>query len=125
MEKLNKVKDFISGCGHLINDKPKLIDHETFNLRLRLLNEEIDELYDAYMNNDLTEVFDALIDIDYILKGTVIAFGLQDHYEKGFNEVHSSNMTKLIDMKKESFAMGKILKGANYKAPNLKNILEG
>ena len=119
---LNKVIEFLKGTKQLINDKPTLIDYDTFNLRLRLLNEELDELYDAYINNDLLAVYDALIDIDYVLKGTVIAFGMQNVFEAGFNEVHRSNMTKLIDMK---FEKGKIIKGANYSAPNLKSILEG
>lgn len=123
MESINKVKEFIIGTGHLLNDKPTLIDFETFLLRMRLINDELDELFDAYSDSNLIEVFDALIDIDYILKGTIIAFGLQDVYEKGFNEVHNSNMTKLIDLKKDK--QGKIIKGENYKSPNLKNILEG
>lgn len=122
MENSNKVLEFLKGTEQMINDKPTLIDYDTFNLRLRLLNEELDELYESYLNNDLIGVFDALIDIDYVLKGTIIAFGMQNVFEAGFNEVHSSNMTKLIDMK---FEKGKIIKGANYKAPNLKKILEG
>ena len=45
------------------------------------------------------EVLDALADIGYILAGTIINHGMQHIYDDAFDEVHRSNMAKLVDGK--------------------------
>ena len=45
-------------------------------LRVNLLREELKELEAAIADNDLVEVADALADLQYVLSGAVLEFGL-------------------------------------------------
>ncbi len=88
--------------------------------RVTLLKEELKELEDAIVSRDRVEILDALTDLQYVLDGTYIAFGLDDLKEPAFKEVHASNMSKLgADGKPVYREDGKVLKGPNYRPPNL------
>ena len=39
-------------------------------------------------------MLDALCDLQYVLSGAVLEFGMQDRFVEAFNEVHRSNMSK-------------------------------
>jgi predicted HAD superfamily Cof-like phosphohydrolase len=87
--------------------------------------EENKEYFLACENQDLTEIADALGDKLYILCGTILKHGMQDIIEKVFDEIHSSNMSKVgEDGKAIMREDGKILKGSNYFKPNLKQFIE-
>jgi predicted HAD superfamily Cof-like phosphohydrolase len=43
---------------------------------------------------DLVKVFDALLDLRYVVDGAIVIHGMTDQFEKGFEEVHRSNMSK-------------------------------
>ena len=75
---------------HEIFDDKKLV-----NLRLKLIQEEWEELQEAIANRDLTETFDAILDMHYVLSGMCVSLGLNEDY--GFHLVHQSNMSKLCD----------------------------
>ena len=62
-------------------------------LRYDLIKEELEELKEAMENKDLLEVADALTDILYVTYGAGHAFGID--LDKCFEEVQSSNMSKL------------------------------
>ena len=56
----------------------------------------------------------------FVLLGTIIKHGLQDKIEPIFNEIHRSNMSKLDDEGNPIYnEEGKVLKGKNYKEPDL------
>lgn len=74
--------------------KNGLPDEKIRNLRVSLIQEELDELKQAFADGDTIEVADALADLAYVLFGTVRAVGMQDVFEKLFKEVHWSNMSK-------------------------------
>ena len=78
---------------------PALGPEELIELRIKLLTEEVQEYAEAARAGDLVEVLDALADIGYILAGTIINHGMQEIYDDAFNEVHRSNMAKLVDGK--------------------------
>lgn len=102
---------------------PKLPDEETRQLRLDLLEEEWEEYLKAEEENDLVEIADALADIIYIAYGTAVAYGLP--MDRVFNEVHSSNMSKLgADGRPLRRADGKVMKGPNFRPPDIETILE-
>jgi predicted HAD superfamily Cof-like phosphohydrolase len=89
------------------------------------MKEENEEYLEAAENNDLVEVADALGDMLYILCGTIIEHGMQDKIEDVFNEIHRSNMSKLGEDGRPIYREdGKVLKGANYFKPHIKEILE-
>jgi len=63
-------------------------------LRVSLLAEELKELQQAIDDDDMVEVADALCDLQYVLSGAILEFGLADKFKALFDEVHRSNMSK-------------------------------
>ena len=118
------VKEFHSAFGLGINEEPVANLGESKNLlRFNLMKEENEEYLHAANNNDLTEVADALGDMLYILCGTIIEHGMQHKIEEVFEEIQSSNMSKLGEDGKPIYREdGKVLKGPNYFKPNLERI---
>lgn len=123
---LERVEEFHETYGLPVLDRPDITNEMTNALRINLLAEELEELKDALANNDLVEVLDALTDLQYVLDGAYLSFGLQGHKEIAFNEVHSSNMSKLGEDGKPIRRPedGKILKGPNYRAPDIAALLK-
>lgn len=103
------------------------INNEPLNrLRVKLLYEEWAELEKALTDRDPVEVLDALCDLQYVLDGAFLAFGMAHLKEEAFAAVHASNMSKLdADGKPLLRADGKILKGPNFKPMDLHSILHG
>ena len=86
-----------------------------------LLKEELEEFMLAECDQ---ERLDALVDLQYILDGTFIAYGWDKIKDAAFAEVHRSNMTKLqADGTPLLRADGKVLKGPNFEPPNLEQFL--
>jgi predicted HAD superfamily Cof-like phosphohydrolase len=78
-----------------ILDAPIIPSKERCQLRLNLLQEELDELKEAIEQNDLLEVADAFCDIQYVLSGAIHEFGLTDRFKAMFDAVQKSNMSKV------------------------------
>jgi len=91
---LNQVAEFHSTFKHPIVEKPAIPSKERAALRISLLAEELKELQEAVDNNDLVEVADALCDLQYVLSGAILEFGLAEKFKELFDEVHRSNMSK-------------------------------
>ena len=120
---LDKVEEFHSKFLHPLNKLPSLNINE--DLRHKLMAEENDEYLEACRNKDLVEIADALGDQLYILCGTILAHGMQNIIEDVFNEIHESNMSKLgIDGKPVYRYDGKIIKGPDYKKPELSQFIK-
>ena len=105
-------------------DNPGLSNSELIELRIKLLSEEVEEYAEAARAGDMIEILDALADIGYILAGTIINHGMQNIYDDAFNEVHRSNMAKLVDGKVLRRADGKVMKPEGWQPPNLAQFLE-
>eukprot|EP00238_Polyblepharides_amylifera_P015016 CAMPEP_0196581538 /NCGR_PEP_ID=MMETSP1081-20130531/34075_1 /TAXON_ID=36882 /ORGANISM="Pyramimonas amylifera, Strain CCMP720" /LENGTH=177 /DNA_ID=CAMNT_0041901799 /DNA_START=213 /DNA_END=746 /DNA_ORIENTATION=- len=101
---LNKVADFHKFFEVPILKSAEIPSAERCNLRLNLLREEIQELQTAIDAKDLVEVADALCDIQYVLSGTVLEFGLASKFSTLMSEVHSSNMSKACSTREEAEA---------------------
>lgn len=118
---LDRVQEFHETYGLPVLDTPDISDLKTNALRINLLAEELDELKEALAEGDVVEVLDALTDLQYVLDGAYLSFGLHDKKEAAFAEVHASNMSKLGEdgkpIRRESD--GKVLKGPNYFKPDL------
>jgi predicted HAD superfamily Cof-like phosphohydrolase len=91
---LNQVAEFHRTFKHPIQGKPAIPSKERSALRVALLAEELKELQEAIDDNDLVEVADALCDLQYVLAGAVLEFGLGEKFKSLFDEVHRSNMSK-------------------------------
>ena len=105
-------------------DTPGLSPEDMIELRIKLLREEVEEYAEAARAGDMVEVLDALADIGYILAGTIINHGMQHIYDDAFNEVHRSNMAKLVDGKVIRREDGKVLKPEGWQAPQLAQFLD-
>ena len=81
--------------GQEIKIKSELSSDKINELRISLIEEELDELKKAINDNDIKEVADALTDILYVTYGAGHAFGID--LDKCFSEVQNSNMSKLDD----------------------------
>jgi predicted HAD superfamily Cof-like phosphohydrolase len=90
----DKVRDFMEACDQDIETSPKFpLDPDVTFLRVKLIREELQELEEAIAYNDIVEVADALTDLLYVVYGAGHTFGVK--LDACFDEVHSSNMTKL------------------------------
>jgi len=105
-------------------DAPGLSPEDMIELRIKLLREEVEEYAEAARAGDMVEVLDALADIGYILAGTIINHGMQHIYDDAFNEVHRSNMAKLVDGKVIRRDDGKVLKPEGWQPPQLSQFLK-
>jgi predicted HAD superfamily Cof-like phosphohydrolase len=91
---LNQVAEFHKTFKHPIEKSPIIPSKQRSDLRVSLLVEEVKELQQAIEENNLVEVADALCDIQYVLAGAILEFGLADKFKDLFDEVHRSNMSK-------------------------------
>jgi predicted HAD superfamily Cof-like phosphohydrolase len=73
---------------------PIIPDSKRCELRVSLLQEELDELKEAIEENDIVGIADALSDLQYVLSGAVLEFGLGQKFKSLFDEVQRSNMSK-------------------------------
>ena len=118
MTNFENVKKFMQTFGQEVRTKASFPKDKITNLRIDLIREELLELEDAIEKKDIKEVADALTDILYVTYGAGHAFGI--NLDKCFEEVQSSNMSKLGSDGKPIFnEHGKVMKGPDYFKPNL------
>ena len=149
-EPLNSVSKFHKTFNHPILSEPQIPPKNRAELRLSLLKEELEELEEAVKNDDLVEAADALCDLQYVLAGAILEFGMGEKFSELFTEVQRSNMSKVCRSEEEAQATinhyktqnqdafyekkddfylvyrktdNKTLKSINYSAVDLKSIL--
>jgi predicted HAD superfamily Cof-like phosphohydrolase len=122
MSNFNKVKTFMNTYGQDVKEKAEFPENKIVQLRIDLIEEELNELKEAIKNKDIVEVADALTDILYVTYGAGHSFGV--NLDQCFDEVQRSNMSKLGEDGNPIYNdSGKVMKGPNYFAPNLKKIV--
>ena len=104
---LNDVAKFHETFSLPVLDTPLIPDEQRCELRVSLLQEELNELKEAIATNDLVEVADALCDIQYVLSGAILEFGMGDKFKTLFDEVQRSNMSKTCKTMAEAEATQK------------------
>ena len=123
MTNFEKVGIFMKTFGQEVKTNPSLSTDKINELRINLINEELEELKVAMKSKDLKEVVDALTDILYVTYGAGHAFGV--NLDSCFDEVQKSNMSKLgKDGKPIYNEDGKVMKGPDYFKPDLSKILK-
>ena len=122
MTNFKKVGEFMKAFGQEVKSLPNLSSEKINDLRINLIDEELNELKEAIKKKNLIEVADALTDILYVTYGAGHAFGID--LDKCFMEVQKSNMSKLGNDGKPIYNQyGKVMKGPNYFKPNLSKYL--
>jgi predicted HAD superfamily Cof-like phosphohydrolase len=101
-DSLNLVADFHKTFKHPILERPTIPSEDRCKLRVALIAEELKELEVAIKDKDIVEVADALCDIQYVLSGAILEFGLGEKFKALFDEVQRSNMSKACASEKEA-----------------------
>ena len=150
---LEAVSEFHETFGAPILETPQIPSSDRCELRVSLLQEELNELKEAIEKGDVVEIADALADLQYVLSGAVLEFGMGTKFDELFDEVQRSNMSKACDSQKDALATlshykqkdgtegiykeengkwlvyrkedNKVLKSINYTPANLKDIVNG
>jgi predicted HAD superfamily Cof-like phosphohydrolase len=96
---------------------------DQFNMYLKLIEEEAEELNQAIINKDKVEMLDALVDILVVTIGAIHSMGADA--EGAWKEVMKTNFAKIDKdtgkvRKRED---GKVLKPLGWTPPNLKSYL--
>ena len=128
-----KIIDFNKIAKHPINVKLNL---EDLRLSLRLIKEEFIELQEIALDissnftnqkeittEQKTNLLKELGDLQYVISRMAVVFGI--NLQEVFDRIHKSNMTKVEKGVTRDPTTGKILKGPNYKEPNLKDLVDG
>lgn len=96
------VADFHETFKHPIVAQPAIPSEDRCKLRVALIAEELKELEQAIRDKDIVEVADALCDIQYVLAGAILEFGLGEKFKELFEEVQRSNMSKACNTEEEA-----------------------
>lgn len=124
MKSIDLVRQFHETYGQAVADAPHVTDAKLNELRVALLDEELDELAVALQKRDSVAALDALTDLQYVLDGAYLALGFHRFKDAALREVHRSNMSKLDEDGQPIYrGDGKILKGPNYSPPDLRTVL--
>lgn len=99
---LNQVSEFHKTFNAPVLESPQIPSEQRCELRVNLLQEELNELSQAIKDNNIIEIADALCDLQYVLSGAVLEFGLGDKFVELFNEVQRSNMSKACSSEEEA-----------------------
>ena len=150
---LKAVSEFHETFGAPILETPQIPSSDRCELRVSLLQEELNELKEAIEKGDVVEIGDALADLQYVLSGAVLEFGMGTKFDELFDEVQRSNMSKACNSHQDAIATlshykqkdgtegfykeengkwlvyrkedNKVLKSINYSPANLKDIVNG
>lgn len=125
MKQIDQLKEFSAAFRAFVSDRPTMdIPEDVKQLRLNLMEEELKEIRQAIVNHNLNNLAKELADELYVLLGTALAFGLGDRFEKIFDEVHRSNMSKLDERGQPIIRPdGKVLKSARYTEADLSSLI--
>mgnify|MGYP003526396208 FL=1 len=113
------VQDFHRKFEILIQTAPTNLTDEIKQLRVRLIQEEFDELKESMATGNLASVAKEMADLLYVVYGTAVSYGID--MEPVFQEVHRSNLSKVGGYKR---ADGKWMKPPTYSPAKLEPILE-
>ncbi len=113
------VEAFHSKFEILVRAVPTNLDEDTKQLRVRLIQEEFDELKEAMATGNLAAVAKEMADLLYVTYGTAISYGID--MEPVFQEVHRSNLSKVGGYKR---ADGKWVKPPTYSPADIESIME-
>lgn len=73
---------------------PTTLSQEDINFRVNFMLEELLELKEALQAGDHAQALDALVDLAYVLYGTVLWTGLAGVFREAFTVVHAANLAK-------------------------------
>ncbi|SPP63852.1 MazG nucleotide pyrophosphohydrolase domain-containing protein [Nitrospira lenta] len=112
------VEEFHKKFDSLVQDTPTAASEETKRLRIRLIQEEFDELKESMAEGNLAAVAKEMADLLYVVYGTAVSYGID--MGPVFREVHRSNLSKVGGYKRED---GKWVKPPTYSPADIAPLL--
>lgn len=120
------LQEWAAATGDHVSDLPSYPPTYVENLRLTLIQEEKNEvedvILDAATEEDIADIAKELADLVYVVYGTALAYGIP--LDKVIEEVHRSNMTKVVDGSVIRREDGKILKPETYEPADVAGVLK-
>jgi predicted HAD superfamily Cof-like phosphohydrolase len=114
---MQMLKEFHEKFGLAINEWMDA-DPGLVKFRQELIREEAAVAIEALDSDDKAWIAQELADLVYVAYGAAVTFGI--NLDTALAEVHRANMTKLGEDGKPIYREdGKVLKGPNYKEPNM------
>ena len=101
-QSIQLVAEFHRTFKHPILSEPSIPDEKRCKLRVDLIAEELKELEESIGAKDMVGIADALCDIEYVLSGAILEFGLGEKFKALFEEVQRSNMSKACRSEEEA-----------------------
>lgn len=117
-EEQRMVEEFHSKFELRTAPAPAIPDEATRQLRVRLIQEEFDEVKEALARQDLNGIAKELADLLYVVYGTAVSYGID--MDPVFREVHRSNLSKVGGYKRGD---GKWVKPSTYSPAQIDPIL--
>jgi predicted HAD superfamily Cof-like phosphohydrolase len=102
MDYIKMVEEFHKTFNAPILESPQIPSKERCDLRINLMQEELNEIKEAIENGDLIETFDGFADLLFVTFGSIIEFGGGGKFDELFLEVHRSNMSKACNTQQEA-----------------------
>ena len=121
VDEQRKVHEFHLRVGAPVHDRPTWPGDDVHRMRVGMIEEELAEFRNAGEAHSLALVADALGDLLYVVYGAAVEYGID--LEPVFQAIHTSNLSK-CDPQAIRRPDGKVLKGANYAAPKIKELVE-
>lgn len=112
------VEEFHKKFNILVHTSPTDASEDTKRLRIRLIQEEFDELKESMAEGNLAALAKEMADLLYVVYGTAVSYGID--MEPVFREVHRSNLSKVGGYKRED---GKWVKPPTYSPANIEPLL--
>jgi hypothetical protein len=101
---LTQVKEFHETFKAPVLETPQIPSKDRCELRINLMQEELDEIKDCIKSNDLVGILDGLGDLLYVLNGSILEFGLGSIFDEAFDEIQHSNMSKACNSEEEALS---------------------
>ncbi len=114
------VAEFMEAGGQQVSSELKRIEDQEA-LYMNLITEEYKETLQAFQQRDIIELADGLADMVWVIMGLCNSVGID--FEKVWEEVRSSNMSKFHGGRVIKNDQGKILKPESYFKPDIKKVL--
>ncbi len=112
------VEEFHKKFDILVQTSPTAASEETKRLRIRLIQEEFDELKESMAEGNLAALAKEMADLLYVVYGTAVSYGID--MDPVFREVHRSNLSKVGGYKRED---GKWVKPPTYSPADIEPLL--